>query len=58
MVNTAMAVTMSTEVTSVIQVKMGMRIRRIPGARRLMMVMMKFRLAMMDDSPSTCSPRT
>ena len=58
MVNTAKAVTISTEVISVIQVKMGMRISRIPGARRLMMVMMKFSDAMIDDRPSTCSPRT
>ncbi len=58
MVNTASAVTISTLVTSTIHVKIGMRMSRIPGARRLMMVMMKFSDAMMDDRPMICRPRT
>jgi hypothetical protein len=58
MVNTASAVTISTLVISTIHVKIGMRMRRIPGARRLTMVMMKFSDAMIEDRPMICRPRT
>ena len=58
MVNTAMAVTIRMAVMRVIQVKIGMRMSRIPGARMLMMVTMKLSDARMDEKPRICRPRT
>ena len=58
MVITAMAVASSTAVISVIQVKIGMRISRIPGARMLMIVTMKLIAEMIDEMPRICRPRT
>ena len=43
-------------VISAIQVNTGTRIIVMPGARRLMIVVMKFSEATMDDTPSTCRP--
>ena len=44
------------EVTNVIQTNTGMRIRVMPGARRLMIVMMKLSAAATDATPSTSRP--
>jgi hypothetical protein len=45
-------------VIKVIQVKTGRRIIVMPGARRLMIVTMKFSEPTTDETPSTCRPRT
>ena len=45
-------------VTSAIQVNTGRRIIVRPGARRLMIVTIKFSDAMMEESPSTWMPST
>ena len=44
------------EVTNVIHTNTGMRMRVMPGARRLMIVMMKFNAAATDATPSTNRP--
>ncbi len=44
--------------TNDIQVNIGMRIRVIPGARMLMIVVMKLNAAASDETPSTCRPAT
>ena len=44
------------DVTNVIQTNMGMRMSDIPGARRLMIVMMKLRAAATEATPSTSRP--
>ena len=46
------------EVISVIQVKTGSRIMVMPGARRLMIVTMKFSAAAIEATPSIWSPST
>lgn len=43
-------------VTNVIHVNTGNRIMVMPGARKLMMVTMKLRDPMTDETPRTCSP--
>ena len=53
---TAIAVASSTAVISVIHVKIGIRIRRIPGARRFTIVMMKLIAEMIDEMPRICRP--
>jgi hypothetical protein len=45
------------EVTSVIQTKTGMRMKLMPGARRLMIVTMKLRAAITEETPATRRPR-
>ena len=48
---------MRKDVISVIHVNTGRRIIVMPGARRLMMVTMKFSAAAMEATPSSCRPR-
>ncbi len=45
-------------VTNVIQVNTGIRMRRMPGARRLMIVTMKLMEATSDAAPTICRPMT
>ena len=45
-------------VISVIHVKTGRRIIVMPGARRLMMVTMKLREPMTEETPRICRPMT
>ena len=41
-----------------IHVKIGMRMKCMPGARMLMMVVMKLNAAASDETPRICSPKT
>ena len=54
---TGKASTSRMEVIRVIQMNTGIRIRLMPGARRLMIVTMKLKPAANDEIPSTCNPR-
>ncbi len=57
-VMTGNAVTMMNCVTNVIHVNTGIRMRRMPGARRFTIVTMKLIPAAMEAIPSTCRPIT
>ena len=52
------AMMISTEVIRVAQVKIGMRIIDMPGARRLMMVTMKLKAPAIEATPRICRPST
>jgi hypothetical protein len=54
---TGMAKSRRNEVTSVIHTKTGMRMRVMPGARRLRMVVMKLAAEAIEAMPSICRPR-
>ncbi len=45
-------------VTKLIHVKIGMRMNVMPGARRLMIVVMKLKPAASDERPRICRPST
>ena len=44
--------------TNDIQVNIGMRMRFMPGARRLMIVVMKLNAAASEETPRICRPMT
>ena len=50
------AITSRIETMSVVQLKIGMRIRLMPGARRLMTVTIILNAAIIEATPRTCSP--